>query len=122
MLDRSPRIGSNWLNEEERRAHVDGEQRIEVGDRRLFNRRGPRDAGIGDQDVEAISDDASNVGGELMRTIRRRKIGTYALGATTSFADLFDNSLGLFHPAAEMHEHLSTGSGKGERAGATDTA
>jgi len=43
-----------------RRADVDGEQVVEVLDRRVFDRRRLGDAGVGHQDVETIADDGAD--------------------------------------------------------------
>ena len=53
------------LDEEERRADVDGEEPVEIRDRRLLDRRGFRDAGIGDEDVEAVADDVADLAARL---------------------------------------------------------
>ena len=98
MLLPAPRIDRRLLDEEKRRADVDGEQPVEVFDRRLFNGRGFGNAGISNQDVEAIADDGADLLGELVRAvrggeIRRRRIGTSA--KTADFVTIVSASVRL---------------------------
>ena len=53
------------LHQEERRADVDGEQAVEVLDRGVLDRGILRDAGVGDEDVQPVADDAADLGGQL---------------------------------------------------------
>ena len=65
------------LHQEIRGADIDGEKRVEILDGRFLDRRSPGNPGIGDQDVQAVTDDLPRLGGELYagladRTGRRR--------------------------------------------------
>ena len=62
------------LDKKEGRPNVDAEESVEVFDGCFLNGRCFRDSCIGDQDVEAITDDAPGLFGELMRTIRGGEI------------------------------------------------
>ncbi len=107
-----PRIGSSCCHQEIGGAHIDGEQRVELVDRQILDRRGLRDAGIGDQYVEAVADDATNLRRQLVRPVGRREIGAQRLRAAAGGADLLDDGFGLRGGLAVMHEHLGAGLGE----------
>ena len=49
------------LHKEEGRADVDGKEAVEILDRRVLDLRSLGDAGIGDEDVEAVADDGADL-------------------------------------------------------------
>jgi hypothetical protein len=57
--------GKQLLHQEIRRADIDRKELIEILDRDFLDGRSFRDSGIGDKDVQAISDDAACLLGKL---------------------------------------------------------
>jgi hypothetical protein len=83
------------LYEKERRADVDCEELIEILDRRFLDGRRFRDARIGDQDVQAISDNVAGLPGKLAGAVRGGEVRRYGIRAATGFAYLRDNAVGF---------------------------
>jgi hypothetical protein len=110
------------LHQEERRAHIDGELTVEVFDRRLFNGRRLRDPGVGDEDVETVADDGTDLPGERLGAIRRGEIGAYRLGPLAHFTDFLDDRFGLVLAATVMDKHLRSGPCQRQCGGAPDAA
>ncbi len=108
------------LDEEIGCADVDGEKIVEIRNCRVLDRRGPGEAGIGDEDVQAIAHDGSDLLGELVRAVRRSQVGGDAIGAAAGLADVGDGHLSFFRAAAVMHENLRSGLGESEGSGAAD--
>ena len=88
------------LDEEERRPHVDGEEPVEILDRRVLDGRRFRHAGVGDQDVEAVADDLARLLGELVWPVGRREVDADSVGAAAALANLRDDPLRL--PSAPL--------------------
>ncbi len=108
------------LDEEERRADIDREEPVEILDRGLLDGRRLRDSGIGDEDVQPVADHGADLFGELVRPVRRGKIGGDGVSASAGLADLGDDGFGLLHAAAVVDQNLRAHSGEGQRAGAAD--
>jgi hypothetical protein len=72
------------LHKEERRPDVDCKRPVEILDRGFFDGRRFRDPRIGDQNVEAISDNAAGLPGKLVSTIRGGKVRGYGIRAATT--------------------------------------
>ena len=96
------------LHEEEWRADVDCEERVEILDRVFLDRRRLGDAGVGDENVQPWGHDCADLLGQLVRAVRRREIARDGVGAASGLADLGDNGFGPFRAAAVMDEHLGT--------------
>jgi hypothetical protein len=56
------------LHQEVRRADVDGKQPVEVLERGVLDAGRLGDAGVGDEDVEAVADDGADLPGQRVRT------------------------------------------------------
>ena len=111
------------LDEEERRSHVDGEQSVEILDRRVLDRRGFRHAGVGDKDIEAVADDLARPLCQLVWPVGRREIDADRVGAAAALANLRDDPLGFLGAAAEVNQNLGAGLRRAcQRAGAPDPA
>jgi len=110
------------LHEKERRAHVDREETIEILDAGLFDRRVLGDTGIGNEDIQAITDDGPDLPGELVRPVGRGEIGRDDIGAAAGPADFRNNSFRRLRAARVMDEHLGAGLGERQCAGAADAA
>ena len=102
--------------------NIDREQAVEIRDRGLLDRCRFRDAGIGNENVEAIADDAAHLSGEIMRTIRSSEIGRNGVGATACAQYLGDYGISLLGAASVVNKDLCPGGGKRKRAGAADPA
>ena len=63
---------------------VDCKRPVEILDRGFFDGRRFRDPRIGDQNVEAISDNAAGLPGKLVSTIRGGKVRGYGIRAATT--------------------------------------
>ena len=100
------------LHKKERCADVDCEELIEILDRRFLDGCRFQNAGIGDKDVQAISDNAAGPPGKLAGAVRGGEVGRYGIRATTGFAYLCDNTVGFLRAAAVMHENLGAGGGE----------
>jgi hypothetical protein len=72
---------------------------------------------IGDQNVEAISDNAAGLPGKLVSAIRGGKVRGYVIRSATGFAYLCHDTVGFLRAAAVMHENLGAGGGERECAG-----
>ena len=114
--------GKQLLHQEIRRADVDREELIEILDRRFLDGRGFRDPCIGDKDVQAISDDAAGLLGELAGAIRGGKVHRYGIRSATGLAYLCDNTVGFIRGRAVMHENLGAGRSERKCAGAAHAA
>ncbi len=110
------------LHQEEGCADIDGEEIVEILDRGVLDRRRLGDAGIGDQHVEAVTDDGADLLCKLMSAVRSREVGGNRVGAAARLADLGDDRFGFRRAAAVMDQHLSALLGEGKSAGAADTA
>jgi hypothetical protein len=53
------------------------------------------EASIGDEDIEAVADDATHLGGQRVRVIGGGDIGPHRVGAAAGGADLLDHGVGL---------------------------
>jgi hypothetical protein len=84
------------LHQKERRADVHGEEVVEILDLGVLDARRLRDAGVGDEDVEAVADDGADPLGQKVRTVRLPQVGTDLLGAAAGLADFGDDGVGLF--------------------------
>ena len=71
------------LHKEERCPDVDCKQPVEILDSRFFDGRCFRDPRIGDQNVEAISDNAAGLPGKLVSAICGGKVRGYGIRAAT---------------------------------------
>src|SRR5206468_1311615 len=94
------------LYQEERRADIDGEQRVEIADGRFFDGCSFGDAGIGDKDVEPIAHNAANLPRELVRAVGSSQIGRDGIGAPAAFTNLRNNVVSLFGTAAVVDKNL----------------
>ncbi len=108
------------LYEEERRAYVDGKQRVEIADSRLFDGRGFENTGIGNKNVEPIANDTKNLPRELVRSVRTSQIGGDSVGTPAALANLRNNVVSLFDAAAVMDKNLSPRPREGKRGDAAD--
>ena len=104
--------GQQLLHQKIRGAHVDGEQLVEVFDRGVLDAGRLRDAGIGDQNVEAIADDRANLFGQCMRTAGCAQIGDHLFGTAARFPKSRDDGFGLFRAAAVVNQNLRAGLGQ----------
>ena len=102
------------LHEEERRAHIDREQAIEVRDGDLLDRRGLGDAGIGDQHVQPIANQGTHLCGELVRAVGGREVRGDSIRAATGRTDLRDDGFRLRFALAVVDENPSTIAREGE--------
>jgi hypothetical protein len=110
------------LDEEERRAHVDGEQPIEILDRRVLDGRGFRHPGVGDQDIEAVADDLARPLRQPVRPVGRREVDADRVRAAAALANLRDDPLGFLGAAAEVNQNLGARLSELERARAPQPA
>ena len=88
---------------------VDCKRPVEILDRGFFDGRRFRDPRIGDQNVEAISDNAAGLPGKLAGAIRGGKVHRYGIRSATALVYLCDNTVGFLRAAAVMHENLRAG-------------
>jgi hypothetical protein len=63
------------LHQEIGGADIDREEIVEIGEARVLDRRGFRNAGIGDENVELVADDVAHHLSDLMRRLRCGEIG-----------------------------------------------
>ncbi len=110
------------LHKKERCADVDSEEPVEILDRGFLDGRRFRDSGVGDKDVEAISDYVAGLPGKLAGAVRGGKVCRYGIRSTTCFAYLCDNILGFLRATAVMHENLGAGGSERQCAGTADAA
>ena len=110
------------LDQEVGGTHVDGELRVEVLDRRLFDRGRRGDAGIGDQDVQTVADDLPHLGGEPVRPPGLGQVGPDGFGPPARGLDLVHDRARLGGVAAIMDEHLRASRGERQGGGTADAA
>src|SRR5229473_5800331 len=95
---------------------------VKLLDRRFLDGGHFQDPGIGDKDVQAISDNAAGLPGKLAGAVRGGEVHRYGLRSATGFAYLCDNTVGFIRAAAVVNEHLSARPGEGKRAGTAHAA
>jgi len=117
-----PENRQKLLHKKERRAHIDGEQTIEILDSRLFDRGRLRDAGVRDEDVQSIADNGANLSRQYVRSVGRGQIGADGVGSAAGMADFLHYSCGSIDALPIVNEHLRAGFRHGERAGPADAA
>ena len=110
------------LDEEKRRAHVDGEQSVEILDRRFLYRRRFRHAGVSDKDIEAVADDLARPLCQLVWPVGRREVDADRVRAAAALANLRDDPLGFLCAAAEVNQNLGPRLSELECAGAPQAA
>lgn len=97
------------MHEEKRRTNVHRKQVVEIFDRGLLDGHRLRDPRIGNENVEAISDDCANLLGERVWSARFSQVNPNLLGLAACTV-YFDNDRGgLFAAAAVVDHHLSAG-------------
>jgi hypothetical protein len=110
------------LDEEKRRAHVDGEQSVEILDRRFLYRCRFRHAGVSDKDIEAVADDLARPLCQLVWPVGRREVDADRVRAAAALANLRDDPLGFLGAAAEVYQNLGARLSELERARAPQPA
>ena len=95
-----------------------GPDRAGADDRGVLDGRCLGYPGIGDEDIEAITDDPANLLGERMRAIWGGEVSSDRIGAAAGVADFRHHSLCLLCAAAIMNEDLCSGFGERQCAGA----
>jgi hypothetical protein len=110
------------LHEKEGRPDIDCEELVEIFDGRFLDGCCSRDPCIGDQNVEAIADDAAGLLGKLVRAVSGGEICRYGVRTTTRLLYVSDNTIGFIRAAAVMDENLGAGRSERECAGAAHAA
>ena len=86
------------LHQKERRADIDGEQRVEILDRGVLDGGGFGDAGIGDKNVEPVAHDVRTCSASLCGPSGAARSAADGLSAAAGLADLGDDGVGLDAP------------------------
>ncbi|CAB3777793.1 hypothetical protein LMG28614_00463 [Paraburkholderia ultramafica] len=110
------------LHEKVRRAHVHGEQIVEIFDGRFLDTDRFRNAGVRDQNVEALTDHRAYLFRQRVRTVRVAQIRGDLLRVAASRANFGDHGVRFFFSAAVVNENLRARFGECEGAGAADAA
>src|SRR5205807_2507493 len=77
---------------------------------------------IGDQDIQAISDNAAGLSGKLAGAVRGGEVRRYGIRSATGFAYLRDDTVGFIRAPAIVHENLRAGRGERKCTGAAHAA
>ena len=105
------------LDEKKWRAHVDGKQLVEVLHGRLLEGRGLGYPGIGDQDIQALSNSFTSLRSESVRSILGCEVRLHSVRLATGLADARHNRLGLRFAAAIVHERPGAPGRQGDGGG-----
>src|SRR5882672_9149096 len=95
---------------------------VEVLERGVLDAGRLGDAGVGDQDVEAVADDGADLPGQGVRTFGLAQVGTDLFGLAAGLADHGNDGVRLLLAAAVMHQHPGAGCGERQRARAANAA
>jgi hypothetical protein len=87
-----------------------------------FECGGVRNPGIGDENVEAATDQVAHLRGKHMSAIGLGEIGGNRVGSSARSADLIDYGVGVIGVAAVVDEDTDASSSKRHRSGAAHAA
>jgi hypothetical protein len=88
----------------------------------VFNARGLGDAGIGNNNVEPISDQFANARRKLRSRLRLSQIRTYSLGLSSIGPDVLDEASGFLPGFSVMDKDTSASIRQGDRSGAPNSS
>ena len=88
----------------------------------LLDRRGLRDAGVGDEDVETVADQVADLSGKDVGAVRRREIGRDRIGAAAGRPNLVDHGLRLIGVATVVNDDTRARGRKCQCGGAAHSA
>jgi hypothetical protein len=91
---------------------VHREDRVKVLDGRLLERGAPRYARIGDDDVQAATNDEAGSLGQEMRSVRRTQIGGNEVSLPDGLTDFGENRRRFAFARAVMEQHLGASLGE----------